>query len=39
MTVFAKGKLTDKSALIAYDGKFLSIEIGFKAAVNAARRK
>lgn len=36
MSVFAKGKISDKSALIAYDGKYLSIEIGSKAAVMVA---
>jgi hypothetical protein len=36
MTVFAKGKITDKLALIAFDGKYLSIEIGSKAAVMVA---
>ena len=37
MTVFAKGKVTDKAALIAYDGKYLSIEIGSKTAVMVAQ--
>lgn len=36
MTVFAKGKIADTSALIAFDGKYLSIEIGSKAAVMVA---
>lgn len=33
LAIFAKGKLTNKSPLIAFDGKHLSIEIGSKAAV------
>lgn len=36
MTVFAKGKIVDTSALIAFDGKYLSIEIGSKTAVMVA---
>jgi hypothetical protein len=36
MSVFAKAKISDKSALIAYDGKYLSIEIGSKTAVMVA---
>lgn len=36
MTIFAKGKISDKFALLAFDGKYLSIEIGSKTAVMVA---